>query len=434
LLTLRRLVSAEPLHEPAHQAYLRLLGRLHRYGEALAHYEYLRTLMQSELGAEPLADTRLIAQAIARERGLATTQAVMVEQMPFVGRSAERAAALAAVESMLQGQGAILAIEGEAGIGKSRLLREIATGVRWRGAILLQGATSETPSASPFSPLVDALSPLINSPRGAQIEMMLKDKTLAALAPMNADWREKATLDEVPSEAAVNRFHDALRALGESIARLAPLVLALDDLQWASPALIKGLEVFAQSLVHSSGLVIVIYRRPDIEQTPGWEVVQTWDRTGLLKTISLHPFSIEETAQLIKHKKPADPAGLHALTGGNPFYILEWLAAPQSNDPHSKNPAANRMQTLSPNARLAIESASVLGENIPYHFWTEISGLSPLSLANLGDELVANHWLQPSSAGYTFEHDLLRNAVYEEIEPTQRRVLHQRAAQAYLTL
>jgi DNA-binding SARP family transcriptional activator len=66
LLSWRRLISAEPLHEPAHQAYLRLLGRLQRYGEALAHYEYLKTLMRSELDVEPLAETRLVAQQRSR--------------------------------------------------------------------------------------------------------------------------------------------------------------------------------------------------------------------------------------------------------------------------------------------------------------------------------------------------------------------------------
>ena len=163
LLTLRRLVSAEPLHEPAHQSYLRLLGRLQRYGEALVHYEYLRKLLRSELEAEPLAETRLIAETIENERHLATVPAVVEERLPFIGRKTERAAALSAVEAMLKGQGAILAIEGEAGIGKSRLLREIGASIRWRGATLLQGVANQVPSASPFSPLAEALAPLISS-------------------------------------------------------------------------------------------------------------------------------------------------------------------------------------------------------------------------------------------------------------------------------
>lgn len=434
LLTLRRLVSAEPLHEPAHQAYIRVLGRMQRYGEALAHYEYLRTLMRSELDSEPLAETRLIAQSIEHERDLATVQTVVEERLPFIGRKTERAAALIAVEAMLKGHGAILAIEGEAGIGKSRLLREIAAGVRWRGATLLQGLASETPSTSPFSPLVEALAPLINSPRRVQLETLLADETLAALAPLNPAWTEKAALYELPPDLAGNRFYDALRPFGEALARLTPLVLALDDLQWADPALWKSLDVLAQSLARCGALVIVNYRRPEIEDTPGWEVVQAWDRAGLLHTISLQPLTIEEVAQLVGDEHPADPAEVHAWTGGNPFYLGEWLVAPESNKPTRQNTTAHRMQTLSPSARLAIESACILGENIPYRLWTEISDMPPLTLAGLSDDMVTHRWLQPSTSGYAFAHELIRSAVYHEIEPARRRDLHERAAHAYQAL
>ena len=434
LLTLRRLVLAEPLHEPAHQSYIRLLGRMQRYGEALAHYEYLRTMMRSELDSEPLAETRLIAQSIEQERYLATVQTVVEERMPFIGRKTERATALTVVEAMLKGQGGILAIEGEAGIGKSRLLREIAASVHWRGATLLQGLASETPSASPFSPLAEALASLINSPRGLQLETLLADETLAALAPLNPAWEKKAVLYELPHELAGNRFYDALRPFGEALARLTPIVLALDDLQWADPALWKSLEVLAQSLTRGSALLIVIYRRPEIEHTPGWEVIQSWDRAGLLKSISLLPLTAEQVAQLVGDAHPADPAEVYAWTGGNPFYLSEWLATPESNKPTRQNTTTHRLQTLSPTARLALESACVLGENIPYRLWNEICGLPPLTLAGLSDELVAHNWLQPSTSGYALAHDLIRSAVYHEIEPNRRHALHERTARAYQTL
>jgi DNA-binding SARP family transcriptional activator len=159
LMTMRRLVLAEPLHEPAHMAYLRLLGRLQRYGEAIAHFDYLRKLLQDELGTEPMAETRQVVEGLESERALATAQVVRDEEIEFVGRVRERTAALEAVELALQGLGGILAIEGEAGIGKSRFLREVAAGARWRGATVIQGQASETPEASPFAPLAAALAP-----------------------------------------------------------------------------------------------------------------------------------------------------------------------------------------------------------------------------------------------------------------------------------
>jgi DNA-binding SARP family transcriptional activator/predicted ATPase len=434
LLSLRRLVSAEPLHEPAHQAYLRLLGRMQRYGEALAHYEYLRGLLRSELDTEPLAETRLIAQSIERERDLATVRTEIGERLPFVGRKTERAAVLTVIEAMLKGQGAILAIEGEAGIGKSRLLREIAASIRWRGATLYQGAASEIPSASPYSPLQEALAPLVNSPRGVQLESLLEDETLAALAPLNPVWKEKTALFDMQPEGAVKRYYDALHIFGKTLAQLAPTVLIFDDLHWAGPALWKSLEVLAGSLVRSGALLVVTYRRPEIERNPGWEVIQAWDRDGQLKTIPLLPLNVEEVAQLIGEAQPAEPAEVHAWTGGNPFYISEWLAAPGLNNLARQDTTAHRRATLSPTARFALESASVLGEAIPYRLWVEISGLPPLSLAGLSDELVSSHWLQPSAPGYAFAHHLIRSVIYDEIEASRRRALHERAASAYLSL
>ena len=434
LLTLRRLVSTEPLHEPAHQSYLRLLGRLQRYGEALAHYEYLQRLLRSELDTEPLAETRQIAQTVEQERHVATIQTVVEERLPFTGRKSERASALASVESMLNGEGGILAIEGEAGIGKSRLLREIMPSIRWRGASILQGVTSEAPSTSPFSPLVDALAPLIHSPRGMQLESLMANETLATLAPLNPEWKRKAVLYEIPPKLAGNRFYDALSSFGVNLARLTPTVLAIDDLQWADLALWKSLDILAQSMARSGALVIVIYRRPEIEHTPGWEVIQAWDRAGLMKSISLQPLAIEEVTQLVGNMQATDSTEVYAWTGGNPFYLSEWLATPGSNKSTRQNTATLRLQKLSPTARLALESACVLGENIPYRLWTEISGLPPLTLAGLSDELVAHNWLQPSTSGYAFTHDLIRRGVYQEIEPGRRVVLHERAAHTYLAL
>jgi DNA-binding SARP family transcriptional activator len=124
LLIARKLILTEPLHEPAHQTYLRLLGRLKRFGEALAHYDYFCSLLRSELDSKPIAETESILNALVRERDLEGAPLIIEEIHPFVGRKAERAAALAVVEEMLNGNGSILMVEGEEGMGKSRFVSE----------------------------------------------------------------------------------------------------------------------------------------------------------------------------------------------------------------------------------------------------------------------------------------------------------------------
>gem|GEM_PF-1125359 len=432
LLFTRKLVLAEPLHEPAHQAYIRLLGRLGRFGEAIAHYAFLRTLLRSELDTEPMAETRAIIQSLERERDLESIQSQVEEKKPFIGRKTERAAALSVVEKMLNGTGGLMAIEGEAGIGKSRFLREIAAGARWRGATVLMGQASVSPSASPFSPLTEALIPFINSPGGQQLETLLAGETLAALAPLHPEWRGKAELYLVPPDQAGNRFRIALRAFGELLAKLTPVVLVFDDLHWADPVLWECLSDLSLGFVRSGGLMVLSYRRPEIEKMPGWRFIQEWDRDRQLKIISLEPLSVEEVTEFIGEKGLVNPVELRAWTGGNPFFITEWLAGPESGSTSKYSTLNIRLQSISPTVKAALECASILGERISYRLWTGISDLSPLDLAGHAEDLVAHRLLEPSATGYAFEHELIRTAVYDAMEPVRRRNLHERAAHAYL--
>ena len=429
----RRLILTEPLHEPAHQAYLRLLGRLRRFGEAFAHYDYLCELLRSELDSKPGAETRVVVDAMVRERDLEDVSP-MEEARPFIGRKAERAAALAAVEAMLHGNGSLLSVEGEAGIGKSRLLREVMAGARWRGATVLYGQASETPAASPYSPLIDALSPLLDGPRGKQIETLIAAETLSLLAPLHPAWGATRTADDAPFDQAGKRFYNALNLFGETLAKLTPVVLTLDDMHWADAVMWECLRALAIGFVGRGGLIILAYRRPGIETQRGWEFIQGWDRDGILKNITLSPFSVEEVAQYIGETADADPSEVHAWAGGNPFFIDEWLAAPASERSAQGASVSSRLQSLSSAARSALETASVLGESLPYRLWSEISELTSPILASLCDELTAHHWLQPSAAGYEFAHDLIRSAVYGQIESSRRRTLHEHAARAYLTI
>ncbi len=426
LLTTRRLILTEPLHEPAHQTYLRLLGRLQRYGEALAHYDYLADLFRTELDTAPHPETQHLVQALERERTLAGSPLPPVEPTPFVGRVAERAGALDAVEAGLLGKGSLLALEGEAGMGKSHFLQEIMAGARWRGATVLHGLARETPSASPFAPLASALAPWLNSPHAAPLEPLLGAEFLTALAPLLPTWPIPPGPGPTPQTLT-----NALQTFGGVLGRFGPFVLVLDDMQWGSPALWTCLQTFAPPFVQYGNLLILAYRRAEIENTQGWETLQTWDRTGLLKIIPLPPLTVAEVAELVPDA-PA-PEMLHALTGGNPFHIQTWLAEPRAAPTAQLSPA-NRISELSPGAWDALACAAVLGEDLPFRLWANMVAVSPLGLAPLSEELVAQHWLQPSPSGFTFLHDLLRTAIYHEIPAANLPALHARAARAYQSL
>lgn len=429
LLIARKLILTEPLHEPAHQTYLRLLGRLKRFGEAFAHYDYFCSLLRSELDSKPIAETESILNALVRERDLEDAPLIIEEIRPFVGRKAERAAALALVEEMLNGNGSILMVEGEEGMGKSRFVREIVTGAQWRGAIVFQGQASETPGASPFQPLIEALTPLFTSPRGKKLEALFASDVLAALSPLNPLWDK-----DISTELDGKRFHNVLRLFGEALGRMKSIVLVLEDLHWADPALWESLRAFAQTFAQQGGLLILSHRSSENETINGRELIKSWARDGTLKFISLKPFGVEEVEQLIGVTESMDAGEIHAWSGGNPFFITEWLATPGLKRPSHQNSISLRLQALPPIAMSALESASILGESIPYRLWTEVSGLFPVILAGIADELVSDHWIQPSIDGFSFSHDLIRTAVYDGIQASLRRELHERTARAYATL
>ncbi|MCX7839434.1 MAG: AAA family ATPase [Anaerolineae bacterium] len=427
----RQLISADPLRESAQQTFLRLLGRLKRRAQALAHYEYVRQLFQTELGVEPLAETQTLVEAIQREAETAPTTPFVIERTRFVGRTLERARGVERIEQTLAGHGGLLSIEGEAGIGKSRLLRELALSAQWRGATTAYGAANEYPSASPFSPIADALQSFLHRTGATKLENLIPSETLAALGSLYAPWRALAVLPELPPVQARQRFQHSFINLMQTLARRAPLVLMLDDLHWADAALWDLLDALAPHASTSPLLLLLAYRRPEIERNAGWEVLQRWERAGYLKTITLQPLNVQEVSQLLPTAERVDAARVFALTGGNPFYITEYLS--READAPNLDPIRTRTSTLSASARAALEAAAVLGEHVAFRLWSVVAQASPVALAAASEELTNRYLVQPTDAGYAFAHDVIRAAVYDQIKPVQRRELHSRAADALAT-
>jgi len=432
----RQTITADPLRELGHQTYLRLLGRLNRRTQALAHYDYVRQLFQTELGVEPLAETQQLVEAIRREAETALTAPPLVEETRFVGRTLERGLGVERIEQVMLGRGGLVCIEGEAGIGKSRLLRELASSAQWRGAATVYGRASEYPDASPFSPLAAALAEAFDksSLRGARashLENLLPAETLAALAIFHEPWRNLALLPELPPAAARQRFHEHFVTLTQTLAQLTPLVVMLDDMHWADEALWDLLDALASHLRGSPLLLFLAYRRPDIEQNPGWKFLQCWERGGYLQSIQLNALDASDVAQLLPEAERADAARVVALTAGNPFYVGEYLREGRAA---SRDLFETRVAALSAPARAALEAAATLGAQVPFRVWALASEQSPLALAAASEELTAKFLLQPTETGYAFTHDVVHTAVYELLEPARRQMLHARAANALTAL
>jgi len=424
----RRLAAADPLREAAHRGLMRALAALGRGPAALEAYAGLTELLARELGASPAAETLTLAEQVQSELELARAQGLQRSRPPFVGRRIERAMALEAVEAASAGHGQLLALEGEAGIGKSRLLAEVAAGAAWRGVAVAAGRATEYPAASPLAPLAELLASALAGPRAAQVETLQPAEMLAALAPVYDRWRARAELAELPPLQARQRFHQALGAVLHALARITPQVLMLDDLHWGAPTLWDALDALVPALASHRLVVVIAYRRPEIEQNLGWAMLQRWERQAWLKVLRLPPLDQQAIAQLLPPAAAGRAAEVLALSGGNPFFVAEVLAQLSAGGQPRRASILARAAGLPPAARAALDAAAVSGLSVPYPVWARMVALPPLKLAQAADQLAARGLLQPTGAGYDFAHDLIREAVYQALPAARRRRLHRAAA------
>lgn len=428
----RRLAAADPLNEAAQRGVMHALARLGRLAEALEVFEQLQATLRSELDVPPSSETRGLAEQVRGELALTRT-AGRAPPSPFVGRAPERAALVEAVEAAMAGRGGVIGVEGEPGIGKSRLLSEIAASARWRGARVATGQATEYPTASPLAPLAELMREALADARAGQIAALLPPEALAALAPVYA-WPDLPTLPELPPAQARQRFHQALAALVHALADITPYVLMLDDVHWASAVVWDALEACLAGLVHQRVLLVIAYRRVEIELTPGWAVLQRWEREGRLRALPLPPLNQYEVAQLLPPEQSAAAAEVLALTGGNPFYVVEALATRSLGQPLHTKSLHPRLAALPSAAREALEAAAVLGAAAPYRLWAATTGVAPLIIAQAAEPLTASGLLHAAPDGVVFAHDLIRAAVYQALPAGRRQALHLAAARGHAAL
>jgi DNA-binding SARP family transcriptional activator/tetratricopeptide (TPR) repeat protein len=428
----RCLVWAEPLREQSQQVYLRLLGRLGRRAEALAHYNDLCQLLWAELDIGPLPETQAIAADLRREAGAPLADS---ESLPFTGRTVERASLIQQLERLLAGQGGVVAVEGRPGLGKSRLLREVAASARWRNITVLPAPSYNRPAESPLQPLQSAFAALLSGPRRAQLELALPAETLAACAPFVPAWQTLTALPDLPPAHQRYRFQQAIGAVLAELTRHTPLLLLLDDWHWAEPLAWEYLDALVQLAPGRRLLVMVTWRRTEMEERvdDAWRTVQTWERDGRLALFALQPWTFEELTAALPPAQQAIAPRLWAISSGNPFLLTEALhALNEGRSPETD--VVTRAQSLPAEARTVLDCAAVLGRALPLALWAGAAGLPPGTLATLADTLTQRYFLHVTDNGYAFAHDLVQAALYQAMPAEGHCYWHGRCAEALATL
>jgi DNA-binding CsgD family transcriptional regulator len=364
----------------------------------------------------------------------------------LVGRVEELRSLELVLDELDGGHPGVIALVGEPGIGKTRLLRELAAHADARGLLVLSGGASELEHDLPFSVFVDAVDEYVG---GLELgPLVIDEQVQGELAHVFPSLWALAGGQEVALQQERYRSHRAVRALLERLAAPMPLVLVLDDVHWADSASIELLGALLRR-PPAAAVLIALAMRP--RQTPERlsAALERAHREGALTRIELGALSPAEVrAFLGEAVDPAQTAALYQESGGNPFY-LEQLARALERTVGAASAAVElgvaievpsavaaalteELALLSDTARLVLEGAAVVGDPFEPELAAAAAGMSEDSTMDALDELLQLDVIRQMDVPrrFRFRHPLMRRAVYETTRGGWRLGAHERCAKA----
>ncbi|MBA2464421.1 MAG: AAA family ATPase [Nocardioidaceae bacterium] len=439
----RRWVTVDPLHEPAHRALIRLYAESGDRAAALIQYrECVRTLSR-ELGVPPLTETTELYEAINRGVYLAPApppvqaSAEAPASPDLVGRSLELAALRSAYDS-LGPDGGVVRIEGEAGIGKTRLAEEFLATLRADGAQVLVGRAFEDETGLAYGPVAEAL--LVRLREGDAWLSGVDDRTLGEAARLLPDLLTEV-VPTIASPAggpgAETRFLSGLWGTLVSAAEgPRPGVLFLDDAQWADDATLTLLSYGLRRLTGRPLLLLMTGRTPYDHALRRAASAAALGGRGTL----VHLERLPETAvaEMVRAARPEEEGAelVHRLwekTEGVPLFLVEYLRTLDEEGEWvlpsgARELLLTRLGPLTETARQTLSAAAVIGRSFDTDAVRLVSGRTEDETVTSLEELVGRGLLREGSFDYDFGHGLVRALVYEETSLARRRLLHGRAA------
>ena len=466
-----RLSRADPLNETTHREIMRLHQLLGQPEAASRQFEVCRQTLRQELDVAPEPETIALAEEISQRAEARSSAAESGKERgnlvpaPLVGREKDRAALLHFVEGIFNKLGGLVLVEGEAGVGKTRLLQEVARDAEWRGAQVLWGNTREAQGLKPYAPLVEALQAGLSPLRVTQIQQIVERVWLQAILPLLAPHPALPTLEPAPSLPPAQeqaRLVEAVIRFLEGWQGIVPLVLILEDLHWAGHDTLNLLPTLARRLSSCGILMIGSYRAEEARAHPQvWEALQAVSRGRLLERRVLSRLDEAATGELIRRSLGlASPAPLfevriHHETDGNPLFVLETLRALQDEGLLKREEGGNwstpwdettadytelplpplvekvitgRLELLPAKSRHLLDMMAVLGNRFDFGLLGAVSGLETPALLERTRELIRRAFLEETDSGYRFGHDKIHQVVYEGIKAGKRVLLHRKIA------
>jgi tetratricopeptide (TPR) repeat protein len=381
---------------------------------------------------------------VARPRPDNPGMSARISSPVFVGRGEELQRLQAVLDNARAGKAGMVLVGGEAGVGKTRLLTEFqARGAMAGARVLAGGCVDLGDAARPYDPFVAALRPWLRSLPTAEFGRIVgpaRSAVLQLIPDLELDGAGEATA-ATPESATQSTLYLQVLGLIERIAADAVTVIALEDLHWSDRSTRDLLRFLVRNLTHGRVMVIGTYRTDELnERHPFLTLLAELGRSGGVERFQLAPFTrseVHDQLEGILGRPPDRPlvARLHDRCGGNAFFTEELLAVAERGEERIgltlRETLLARVGALSTASRDLLRVVAVAGQSARHDVLAAVTRMEAAELAASLREATERHLLLAgANEVMQFRHNLVREAVHDELLPGERLALHAAVAAA----
>ena len=456
-----QLVAADPLREESHREVMRICGLMGHVSGAKHQYQQCCDVLKKELGVEPSAETTELVRRVEREASVGGVPDVASAGEPLFGRAQVLSDLWTQVEALIEGRGGVVLLEGELGMGKSRVIAELTEGARWRGAEVISASHNDRNRWVPYGALCEAIEPWCTGFKGDHVAELLDPLWVSIVRkfiPTFGEGMETPPISVPPilrGDEEIWRSAEGLARVVLALGQVRPTVLVLEDLQWADQETSRTLRLLSKDLAESGVLLCLTYRRSEAQQAESvWSGLSDLGRVDCSTRLELEPLSEDNMHRLLSSRSAGEQltdeasARLLDVVSGNPLFAIqvlehpEFLAQKSLGEPDIEEVAvdvmaevvAQRLASAPEEVRAVLQILAVLAEPSGSRSVARLLEASRTTVTSAMHEGVRSRFLAETVDGCEFVNKETRRLVYEAMPNGRREELHSRVLDYWLAV